>query len=244
MEQAGTTEKDAFTAYLNEQVENHSIYVWGAQGQKAPTVSQRWIESRETSAKNARRAVAFWKKQVQAGYGALLRAFDCSGLLVYYLLQNGLIGKDMTADGLMGLCTPIAADALGDGDLVFRIDKKGKAYHVGAAVDGGEAVVEAKGRSYGVVKSAPKGWSVYARPPFFTQKSRLLRLAHPLLRGSDVRMLQTALRAAGFFADSADGIFGKRTAAAVRSFQRAKGLKVDGIAGPDTFAALGLSYIP
>jgi peptidoglycan hydrolase-like protein with peptidoglycan-binding domain len=39
----------------------------------------------------------------------------------------------------------------------------------------------------------------------------------------------------------ADGVYGKRTRAAVRRFQRRHGLAADGVAGPQTLAALGLS---
>jgi peptidoglycan hydrolase-like protein with peptidoglycan-binding domain len=37
---------------------------------------------------------------------------------------------------------------------------------------------------------------------------------------------------------AADGIFGSRTERAVKAFQRAKGLGVDGIVGPATYAKL------
>jgi hypothetical protein len=33
--------------YLKTQVKNHSIYVWGAQGQKHPTLSAAWIKKKE-----------------------------------------------------------------------------------------------------------------------------------------------------------------------------------------------------
>ena len=36
-----------FTEYLKEQVRNHSIYVWGAQGQKKPTITEAWIRKKE-----------------------------------------------------------------------------------------------------------------------------------------------------------------------------------------------------
>ncbi len=60
----------------------------------------------------------------------------------------------------------------------------------------------------------------------------------PGARGEAVRSLQDKLRSAGFDPGSSDGVFGERTERAVRDFQQARGLKVDGIAGRRTLAAL------
>jgi len=57
-------------------------------------------------------------------------------------------------------------------------------------------------------------------------------------RGSAVTDLQGRLAAAGFSPGTADGIFGSLTDAALRSFQHARGLRVDGIADPNTWGAL------
>ncbi|HEU5141301.1 MAG TPA: peptidoglycan-binding protein [Bacillales bacterium] len=57
-------------------------------------------------------------------------------------------------------------------------------------------------------------------------------------RGKAVSSLQNHLQAAGLYTYTVDGIYGSRTAAAVRKFQRAHGLKVDGIAGPVTLSTL------
>lgn len=53
-----------------------------------------------------------------------------------------------------------------------------------------------------------------------------------------VREIQQALAAAGFDPGAIDGKMGPKTKAAITAFQRARGLKVDGIAGPQTQGAL------
>jgi N-acetylmuramoyl-L-alanine amidase len=61
---------------------------------------------------------------------------------------------------------------------------------------------------------------------------------HPYV-GDDVVGLQQRLLDLGFDPGRCDGIFGIRTAAALRDFQRNVGLAPDGILGPTTLAALG-----
>ena len=59
--------------------------------------------------------------------------------------------------------------------------------------------------------------------------------------GNEVRQIQTKLKNWGYYNGSVDGIFGSRTLAAVKSFQRKNGLQVDGIVGEKTVAALGIN---
>ena len=56
--------------------------------------------------------------------------------------------------------------------------------------------------------------------------------------GSQVKLLQKALAALGYSPGKADGDYGPATEAAVKLFQTAKGLTVDGIAGAHTIATL------
>ncbi|WP_122939810.1 C40 family peptidase [Brachybacterium sp. EE-P12] len=56
-------------------------------------------------------------------------------------------------------------------------------------------------------------------------------------RGSSVKELQTALNSHGANL-AVDGVFGKRTHAAVKDYQSSKGLQVDGVVGPKTRGAL------
>lgn len=58
------------------------------------------------------------------------------------------------------------------------------------------------------------------------------------MNGSDVSQLQTKLAQLGYAVGSVDGKFGPKTQAAVRKFQQDRGLKVDGIAGPQTVKEL------
>lgn len=59
-------------------------------------------------------------------------------------------------------------------------------------------------------------------------------------RGEWVRKAQRILADANFDPGPIDGIFGPLTETAVREFQRSKGLTVDGIIGPRTWAAMGV----
>ncbi len=59
-------------------------------------------------------------------------------------------------------------------------------------------------------------------------------------RGEEVRQIQTKLKRWGYYKGNVDGIFGSQTQAAVRYFQSKNGLAVDGIAGKNTLAAMGI----
>lgn len=51
---------------------------------------------------------------------------------------------------------------------------------------------------------------------------------------ANVTALQTALKSSGYYSGSVDGSYGNGTSNAVTAFQKAKGLRADGIAGPTT----------
>ena len=59
-------------------------------------------------------------------------------------------------------------------------------------------------------------------------------------QGDEVRAIQRKLNQLGYGL-TVDGIYGSRTRNAVVAFQKANGLAADGIAGPKTLAALGIS---
>ena len=57
-------------------------------------------------------------------------------------------------------------------------------------------------------------------------------------KGSQVKLLQQRLKELGYNCGAIDGSFGSQTLSAVRAFQKDRGLKVDGVVGPQTRAAL------
>ncbi|MBF0340766.1 MAG: peptidoglycan-binding protein [Magnetococcales bacterium] len=67
---------------------------------------------------------------------------------------------------------------------------------------------------------------------------RLLRLKNPMLQGADVQKLQNLLQANGVTVKR-NGEFDQATEQAVKQFQQAHALKVDGVVGSLTWAALG-----
>ncbi len=60
-------------------------------------------------------------------------------------------------------------------------------------------------------------------------------------RGNEVTQIQTKLKRWGYYSGSIDGIYGSKTVEAVKYFQRKNGLTVDGIAGPNTLKAMGIT---
>lgn len=78
---------------------------------------------------------------------------------------------------------------------------------------------------------AAEGWTV----------ARVLKITKPLMKGEDVKALQAALIARGYHCgpSGASGVYERNTAYAVRCFQAANRLVVDGKAGRFTVAALG-----
>lgn len=57
-------------------------------------------------------------------------------------------------------------------------------------------------------------------------------------KGNQVKTLQRLLFAMGYYSEKVDGDFGVKTNAAVKGYQKAKGLTVDGIVGKNTWSKL------
>lgn len=259
---------EQFLKSLQKEVDNKSCYCWGAQGELATEINEAWIRRKENSEANAKRTIKLWSERLNAGYKNM-RMFDCSGLAIYYLMKLGLRNSDTNSNGLMKACTMLTKDKLQKGDWVFRIytsgTNSGRAYHIGYIVDKELNVIEAKGRDDGVIKRSLNAggagyWNAFGRPPYFKKEieddikdedpayifTKILRMVStsPIPYSLEVKNLQTLLKKAGYSTGSIDGKFGKNTYKAVREFQTAKKLVVDGIAGKNTIQALGGVWKP
>ncbi|KOO47113.1 C40 family peptidase [Priestia koreensis] len=70
---------------------------------------------------------------------------------------------------------------------------------------------------------------------------------HTLKQGmthTEVKQLQSVLKSKGYFKGTTTTYFGSATAAAVKSFQKSRGLGADGVVGAGTFKALGVVSKP
>ena len=235
---------EEFIKYLKDQI--GQPYVWGAQGTELTRADyKRIIDRREEKESNRKAAKKFCEKKFAEGH-SVLRAYDCSGLGMYYLQNlHHIYDYDMSANSMLCKCEQVSTAKRGF--WVFHWNGK-KATHVGYMVTDTE-VVHAKGRSYGVVREKfKKGtqWNRIGKPKCFKfdETFRFNRVLKYGMKGEDVIEMKKLLIKAGF----GDGItvntassqnFKSRTRHAVKAFQKAAGLKVDGICGKDTIIRLG-----
>lgn len=149
-----------FLKYLKRQVESHSLYLWGGQGEyveKKGRVDMQFIASMEQSAGTAKSVADKIIDCYKNGYDmSKARFFDCSGLGVYFFLKYGFIEHDMTAAELYRRCkSHPSPDNLKPGDMVFKAKTANGYGHVGYVsgydeTSGEPLITEARGRAYGV----------------------------------------------------------------------------------------------
>ena len=188
--------------------------------------------------------------------GTVEKVHDCVGLIKGYLWCDSPedttpvynVEQDKSANGMYTACkTKGEMATMPDvpGVLVFMN------HHVGVYVGNGE-VVEARSRRYGVYKTklAERPWKNWGCCPYISyetsvqEKQKTVTLEMPVLKrgakGESVRAMQHLLMGNGYDMEGygADGSFGGATERALKKYQQANGLAVDGSCGPATWAKL------
>jgi len=191
--------------------------------------------------------------------GGPVRFFDCRGFTYWVFRQVGIMinGAGATSqynDNSNWDCKGAIADMPNVVCVVFK-DKKGTKEHTGIHIGNGQIIHCSNGVQTG--KTTDRGWTHFAIPKGFNGNlegigfdqldavpAEKAAASHPTLRrgssGKDVQQLQQILLSLGYDLGpcGVDGVFGRMTLAAVQAFQKARGLTVDGIVGPVTWAAL------
>lgn len=163
--------------------------------------------------------------------------------------SNGV--PDVNADAMIKLCTETSTDFthIMVGEAVWNSG------HIGIYIGKGQAV-ECTPRwadgvqitqVYNISKETNlpgRLWTKHGKLPFVTYEVRkgdymiTLRNLKKGCKGEDVKALQNLLIGNCYDCGDVDGIFGSRTELAVKELQKAKELKVDGIAGCNTMKVL------
>ncbi|MGN0745166.1 MAG: peptidoglycan-binding protein [Aristaeellaceae bacterium] len=189
---------------------------------------------------------------------------DCIGLIIGALERcgvrwPGIHGSNWAARNAMTGLKPVSGTAsLFRGSIVYKARQPGESgyrlpdryaadpdrldyYHVGVVRSISPLEIVHCTSPGGVVTDTRLGRWAWAGGLSLLHADAAVPVRHATLRygsrGDEVALLQRRLQACGFPL-AADGLFGPVTREAVRSYQAQRGLTVDGIAGPLTWAAL------
>ena len=231
-------------------------YIWGKRGETWTKAKQdalvRAYNSNPEKYKDYNYSVKYGAKWI--GH----RVWDCSGLTdwaaeqegipEYHHGSNSMYLYDMAHKGKLtkGMDLPVGAYV-----YTGNADKKP---HIGTYYGDG-IVIEAAGSNSGVIttklhsgKWTYWGLGKYVDYDFIPGQENKpakegdedMKTLKKGSKGEEVRKLQQALLKRGYKLPKygADGDYGNETVSAVKAFQRDWGLKVDGIAGPDTLKML------
>lgn len=229
-------------------------YIWGK-------THEMWSDAKQAA--YVRDYAGDEKRKLSCEYGGKWAGHwvtDCSGLVKYWVEKlggsmyhgsNTMYLKWCTSKGELKNGRRTDGLPLKPGTAVFCYNGT-KYSHVGLYVGDGW-VIEAAGSKQGVIRSkvTDSKWDAWGElkgvdysgssgnspaPDPAPQRPTIRRGS----RGDAVRDLQERLISLGYDvgASGIDGIFGQATEAAVRAYQAASGLAVDGIVGPRTWAAL------
>ncbi len=213
-------------------------YIWGAHG-------QIWTQAAQDRVNADPNGRAQTKKYGQQWVGK--HVIDCSGIPYKIADDHGISIAHGSNTQYLKYCDKKGKIesgitlAPGVGVFKYSTEYANPYYHVGIYI-GNNSVIEAQGTYKGVVKSSLFGWTHYGYWKFVDWENaggdKIVETLRKGSKGSAVVALQEMLNKLGYNAGNVDGIFGAKTEAAVKAFQKDRGLTVDGIAGEQTLVVL------
>lgn len=247
-----TIKLDDWLEYLKSRV-GIDVYVWGGNGEKLINLLNKLCEM-EKSENDVDRVLTLLQKRLLTGVDIFqIRGEDCSGLAVKYLLEKGIIKDDTTANGLYNRTKgqEISLKDVRAGDYLFQGSDSNK-WHIGYAISNKYAI-ECQNHDVGVVqtKISDRGWKYATRPSWYSDEpkekpvlKRELYITDPYMRGDDVKDCQRLLIEKKYNPGPLDGVYGQKTADAVKNFQidEALGIKRLGTVGKKTAEKLGFIW--
>lgn len=221
-----------FPDYLEKYAAGNTIYVLGGQGENLSEMTEterfNFISMREHyNTLNINRDLALFARKEAEGYTDIT-AFDCSGLVMHYLLNIAHVcTNDMTANDIYNACAyHPSRNELEPFDFVFYGKDAKNITHMGVYLGNGE-VEECRGREYGVVitKLENRPWNYYGHfsglDAFIPRYNHpALTITKPLTKNEDITELQKLLNRFNFKCGTVDGKFGKKTEKALKDFCR------------------------
>ena len=232
-------------------------YVFGAWGELCtPSARGRRARSDHPTIKSKCQVLSGKASScVGCPWGIGVRMYDCRGFTRWLLQQVGLDLEGGGATTQWGTVKNWALRGskkdLPEGKVACLFQQNGtKMAHTGIVLPDRTVIHCSVGVQTG--KFSAKSWTHFAIPAGLYSAEELGTnnerstgaFARPMLRkrsrGEEVADLQRALIQLGYDVGKtgADGIFGRKTLAAVKAFQKNNGLKDDGIVGPLTYGKL------
>ena len=231
-------------------------YVYGAWGATCtPAMRRKYASANPDHAANIKKKCPVLSGTAKACSGCKwdgALAFDCRGFTHWCLLQVGIAitggGATSQYNAKSNWVQQGTIDQMPDVVCCVFKYSDGRMQHTGLHIGGGKIIHCSSGVQTG--KITDKGWTHYAIPIGLYDDSELaasgtkavkaVKVMRKGSRGSDVSAMQELLNRLGYDCGEVDGIYGTKTAAAVRTFQAANGLTVDGIAGEQTLTVLAM----
>lgn len=173
--------------------------------------------------------------------------YDCSGFLYAVLKKCGMNVPRTTAQGFSRLGKVVTSIKVGD--LLFFGKSKNNITHVAIAISNTQ-MIESIGTSKNTKNNKGKGVSISSINrrsdlvmikrivAYESEESTKMQLLKNGTRSNDVTVFEILMQKNGLYGGDIDTMYGSGCVSACKTFQKSRGLVVDGICGNNTWKKL------